>query len=230
MFSSAIITSLVLGLSQIHGGVAKPVNASSVTITLAASDHFPHAKADLSPFDIDAKYIGYNATTLSWLASLNPASGTSDEEKARIMTEAAYAKPFDANDPDMAADVNSLLDNISGKSTALGKRDLGVQVSSSNEVPWSLCSQYLSCASGVSCGFYLDTTREPRSQCSSQGGSNCCISWSRYDISPGFFPTTWNDCNDEVLSRSLGSASCKNFGQTSQNGDICLSNRATHCS
>lgn len=58
MFFSAIIPSLLLGFSQIHSGIAQPVNASSVIITLPASDYFPHAKGDLSPFDVDVKYVG----------------------------------------------------------------------------------------------------------------------------------------------------------------------------
>ena len=230
MFSSAIIPSLLLGLSQIHSGIAQPVNASSVTITHVASDHFPHAKGDLSPFDVDVDYVGYDATTQSWLTSLNPASGTSDEEKARIMTEAAYAKPFDANDPDMTTDVNSLLATVAGNATTLGKRDgSSFQVATAHAVKWATCAGVLSCLSGTSCTFSLDVGKAPRSQCQSQGGSSCCISWSNYNIRAGFFSATWTTCNDEVTAQKRSTASCEGYGSSSQGGDVCLSNRANGC-
>ena len=123
MFSPAIIAGLVLGLSQIPSGVAKPVNTSDLIITHVASDYFPNAKSDLSRFDVDVRFVGYDATTHSWLTGLDPASGGSDEEKAKLITAAAYAKPFDTNDPDMTEDVNSLLGAINGNVTAVQKRD-----------------------------------------------------------------------------------------------------------
>lgn len=230
MFSSAIIPSLLLGLSQIHSSIAQPVNASSVTVTLAASDHFPHAKGDLSPFDVDVKYVGYNASTQSWLTSLNPASGASDEEKAMIMTEAAYAKPFDADDPDMTADVNSLLATIAGNATALEKRDgSSFKVVAGHAVKWAACAKVFGCLSGSTCTFTLNVGKAPRSQCQSQGGSNCCISWSDYNVRVGFFSTTWTTCNDEVTAQQMSTASCEGYGSSSQGGDVCLSNRANGC-
>ena len=230
MFSSAIITGLLLSLSQIHSSVAQPVNANSFTVTHVASDHFPHAKGDLSPFDVDVKYIGYNASIQSWLTGLNPASGTSDKEKAKMMTEAAYAKPFDANDPDMTADVNSLLATIAGNATTLKKRDgSAFQVASAHAVKWATCAGVLSCISGNSCSFSLDIGKAPRSHCQQQGSSNCCVSWSNYNVRAGFFSTTWTSCNDEVKAQKKDTASCEGYGSSSQGGDVCLSNRSTGC-
>lgn len=224
------IPSLLLDLSQIHGSIAQPVNASSITITLAASDHFPNAKGDLSWFDVDVDYVGCNAITQSWLTNLNPASSTSDEEEARILTEAAYAKPFDANDPDMTEDVNSLLATIADNATALEKRQGSLfQVASAHAVKWATCASVLSCLSGKYCACNLDTSKAPGSKCQSQGGSNCCISWSNYKIKAGFFSTTFTVCNSEVEAQGKSTASCEGYGSSAQGGDVCLSNRANGC-
>ncbi|KAI9732718.1 MAG: hypothetical protein M1818_007452 [Claussenomyces sp. TS43310] len=117
MFFPAIICGLLLGLSQIPSGVAHPVDgdASSFRLTLIASDYFPHARGDLSRFDVDCIFMGFNASTQAWATSLDPASANGDEQKAMVMTEAAYIKPFDANDPDMPHDVAALLATIAGK-------------------------------------------------------------------------------------------------------------------
>lgn len=230
MFSPAIIAGLVLGLSQIPSCVAKPVNASDFIITHVASDYFPHAKGDLSAFDVDVRYHGYNATTQSWLTSLNPASGTSDEEIAIMITEAAYAKPFNANDPDMTEDVKSLLAAIDGKTPALERRDgSSFRTASAHAVKWASCAGVFSCLSGTTCSFSLDIGKAPRSDCVSQGGSNCCISWSSYNIRAGFFTTTWTTCNSEFNAEKRSTGSCEGYGSSSQGGDVCLSNRATGC-
>ena len=119
----SIIASLCLGLSHLATVNAQPVGATDFIITHIASDYFPHTKSDLSDFDVDVKFIGLNATTQSWLTGLDPASGSNDEEKARMMTEAAYAKPFDANDSDIARDINSLLTAINGDAALIQKRN-----------------------------------------------------------------------------------------------------------
>ncbi|KAL9133577.1 MAG: hypothetical protein Q9175_005245, partial [Cornicularia normoerica] len=148
MFSPTIIAGLLLGLSQIPSGIAQPVNTSNVVITHVASDYFPNAKSDLSPFDVDVRFVGYNAKTQSWLTGLDPASGSSDEEKAMMITAAAYAKPFDANDPDMTEDVNSLLAAINGNATAVQKRDgSSFQVATAHAVKWATCAGVFSCLS-----------------------------------------------------------------------------------
>ena len=231
MFSSTLIAGLLLGLSHMPSSVAQPVNASSFIITHVASDHFPHAKGDLSRFDVDVKYVGYDANTQSWLTSLDPASGSSDEEKAKIMTAAAYAKPFDSNDPDMNEDVNSLLASIAGNTTGLQKRGDGAwfQVSTDHAVEWAFCANILSCVSGTTCMFGLDIGNAPRSQCSVQGGQNCCISWSNYNVRASFFQSTFTACNEEIDEASLSSVSCEGHGGLVQGGDICLSNRANGC-
>ena len=240
MFSTAIITGLLLGLFQVPSVVAQPVNASSVVaqpvnasnfmVKHTASDYFPNAKGDLSPFDVHAQFVGYNASTQSWLNGLNPASGNSDKDKAKMMTEIAYAKPFDDNDQDMTGDVNSLLAAIAGNSTALQRRQAsGFQVSTSHAVTWASCADVFSCLSGTRCPFILAVAGDPRSQCVSQGDSNCCISWSDINVKVGFFNSTWINCNDEVTTQGFSQASCQGYGSYSQGGDVCLSNRATGC-
>lgn len=229
MFSSAIIASLLLGLSRIPSAVAQPVDASSFIITLLAIDYFPNAKGDLSPFDVDVQFVGYNATTKLWLTGLDPASGSSDEEKAKLITAAAYAKPFDANDPDMTQDVDSLLAAVASNTTTIQKRDT-FSVSTGHAVVWSDCSAYFSCVSGVDCRFSLGIGQSPRSQCQENGSSNCCISWSTYSVAESFFSTTDNSCNSAVAASGHSSASCEGHGGSDQGGDVCLSNRATGCS
>ena len=224
MLSRTLIAGVLLALSQIPSGIAQPVNTSSFIITLTTSDYFPNAKGDLSLFDVDVRYVGYNATTQSWLTGLNPASGTSDEEKAVLMTEAAYAKPFNVNDPDMTEDVNLLLAAVAGNPTALEKRDSYV-VSGSHAVQWANCANYFACVSGTTCGFGLAIGQAPRSQC--QGG--CCISWSTYNVRQSFFSSTWTQCNAAVQSQGASLVSCEGYG-SSEGGDVCLSNRATGCS
>ena len=223
MLSRTLIAGVLLGLSQIPSGIAQPVDTSSFIISLTTSDYFPNAKGDLSPFDVDVRYLGYNATTQSWLAGLNPASGTSDEEKAVLMTEAAYAKPFNVNDSDMTRDVNSLLAAVAGNRTALAKRDNFV-LSTAHTVNWEDCASYFACASGTTCNFALAISSNPRSQC--QDG--CCISWSTYTVNQDFFANTWNNCNAAVEAGGNYQISCEGYG-TSDGGDVCLSNRATGC-
>ena len=230
MFSPAIVASLLLGLSQIPNSFAQPVNASSFIITHVASSYFPNAKSDLSAFDVDVQFVGFNATTQSWLTGLDPASGSTDEEKAMLITAAAYAKPFDANDPDMTEDVNALLAAIDGKTTAVQKRDgSAFKTASAHAVAWSACGAFFSCLSGTTCTFSLDVGKAPRSQCQAQGSSACCISWSNYNVRAGFFSTTWTTCNAEVTAQGQSSASCEGYGSSAQGGDVCLSNRATGC-
>ena len=231
MFSTAIIAGLLLGTSQIPNGVAQPVDPSNFIVKHIASDYFPNAKGDLSRFDVHAQFVGYDSTTQSWLTALNPASGSSDEEKAKMMTEAAYVKPFDANDPDMAGDVDSLLAAIAGNSTALEKRASSstFATATAHAVKWSTCAGVLSCLSGTTCSFSLAIGKAPRSQCQVQGSSTCCISWSDYNIRAGFFSAAWTSCNSEVIAEGLSKASCEGYGSSAQGGDVCLSNRASGC-
>ena len=230
MFSTAIVTGLLLSLLQVPSVVAQPVNASSFIVKHTASDYFPNAKGDLSPFDVHAQFVGYSASTQSWLTGLNPASGNSDNDKAKMMTEVAYAKPFDDNDPDMTEDVNSLLAAIAGNSTALQRRQASTfQVATSHAVKWATCAGVYKCVTGTTCSFDLAVGKAPRSQCQSQGGSNCCISWSTYKVRVGFFSSTWTTCNDEVTAQGKSQASCEGYGSSAQGGDVCLSNRASGC-
>ena len=166
MFSPTIIAGFLLGISPSPSGLAQPVDTSSFIVSLTASDYFPHAKGDLSQFDVHVRYIGYNATTQSWLTGLNPASGTSDEEKAVLMTEAAYAKPFNESDLDMTEDVKYLLAAVAGNLTTLEKRQrITFRTAAAHAVNWATCRPVLSCLSGVICGFSLETNKVPRSYC-----------------------------------------------------------------
>lgn len=230
MFSTAIITGLLLGLLQVPSVVAQPVNASNFIVKHTASDYFPNAKGDLSPFDVHAQFVGYSASTQSWLNGLNPASSNTDKDKAKMMTEVAYGKPFDDNDPDMTGDVNSLLAAIAGSSTVLQRRQASsFQVDTSHAVTWAPCANVYNCLTGMSCSFDLAVGKAPRSQCVKQGDSNCCISWSTYNVRVDFFASTWTTCNDEVTAQRLSQASCQGYGSSAQGGDVCLSNRATGC-
>ena len=231
MLSSAIIASLLLGFAKLHGGVAQPIDVEdSIIITHDTSDHFPDAIGDLSPFNVDVRYTGYDDATQEWLTSLDPASGTTDEEKARIITEAAYAKPFDANDPDMAADVDAMLATIAGNTTTIERRDgSSFRTHAAHAVIWGACSTFFACVSGTTCTFSIDVSRAPRSECQSQGGQNCCISWSSYNLKVGFFSRTWTNCDEEVKDQGQTKRSCEGYGGRAQGGDVCLSNRANGC-
>lgn len=240
MFSSAVIVGALLGFSQIPSGIAQPVNASTFIIKHIASDYFPDAKGDLSPFDVHVQYAGYDATTRSWLTGLDPASGTSDKEKAIMMTEAAYAKPFNANDPDMSEDVSYLLAAVAGNSTVVERSENSIfSLSNSHTINWNACAVFLSCASGATCGVEINPGQAPRSHCESHGGSNCCLSWSSYKVRVGFFSTSWTTCNNEVEAANEklkqrspadnGYYSCEGYGGDAQGGDVCFSNRATGC-
>ncbi|KAL9582187.1 MAG: hypothetical protein Q9212_003441 [Teloschistes hypoglaucus] len=247
MFSSTIIAGLLLGLSQIQGGLAQPVNTQSVNsssfiINHSASDYFPDAKGDMSLFDVNVRFAGYNASTQSWLESLNPADATSDLDKAKMITAAAYAKPYDANDADMINDVDSMMAAIDGKPTTLVARgfDLGFDdlerrqlprfvVSAAHAVTWASCAGVYDCLSGKTCGLGFNPGKAPRSDCVQRGGSNCCISWSDYSVRVGFFTTAWTRCNQEVNAEHKVSASCEGYGGRGDGGDVCFSNRANGC-
>ncbi|MDI1490761.1 MAG: hypothetical protein OHK93_001965 [Ramalina farinacea] len=240
MFSSNTIATFLIGLSQMSSSIAQPVTApnnpepvdpGSFIITHNVSDFFPHSKSDLTPFDVDVQFMGYNASTQSWLTGLDPASGSSDKEKAQIITAAAFAKPFDTNDPDMTADVNSLLAAVNGNATILHKRQPGSSflTGSGHAVRWAACASFFSCVSGTTCQFQLTIGSAPRSQCQAVGGSNCCISWSNYNVRAGFFTSTWTTCNDEFVAQQLTDGSCEGYGGDAQGGDVCLSNRAGGC-
>ena len=236
MFSSVIVV-ILLALFQIHTCGAQPVNASNFIIKHIASDYFPHAKGDLSAFDVHTRFLGYNDTTQSWLTGLNPASGNSDEEKAKMMTEAAYAKPFDDNDQDMTEDVDSLLAAVAGMSSAAPQKrhDDGSQFLTSyrHAVHWPSCADALSCMSGVTCHFDLDIDSKPRNQCQKVNKHKCCVGWSTYFTERDLFSTTWNKCDELIRTEQLTHASCKGYGSfdlgNRNHGSVCFSDRATRC-
>ncbi|KAJ5412931.1 hypothetical protein N7465_005236 [Penicillium sp. CMV-2018d] len=224
MLSTTIITSLILGLSQLTTGSTLPSTTTPSTgfiINHVAADYFPDTKADLSAFDVDVRFVGYSAATEAWLSSLDPHSASNDEEKARMLTEAAYAKKYE-NDPDMADDVESLLAH------GIEKRS-SFQTSAAHAVIWSVCGSVFSCISGSTCTFDQQIGRAPRSHCEQQAGSSCCVSWSTYTVRAGFFSSTWTACNQEVQAEQKRSASCEGHGTGDQGGDVCLSNRASGC-
>lgn len=230
MIVSAIIAGLLLGLSQAPIVVALPADANSVVVTHVASDYFPNAKSDLTPFNVDARYVGYSPETQSWLTKIDPSTGKTDEEKAILIIEAAYAHAFDPLNPDMAADLAALLAAVDGNAPpSTIQRRSSFQVSAAHAIKWASCAGVFSCLSGTTCTFSLDIGKAPRSHCENQGGSNCCISWSNYNIRAGFFSTTWTTCNSEVQAEHKSDASCEGYGTNDQGGDVCLSNRANGC-
>ncbi|KFY84539.1 hypothetical protein V500_09224 [Pseudogymnoascus sp. VKM F-4518 (FW-2643)] len=213
MIVSAIIAGILLGLSQGPIANALPADANSVVVTHVASDYFPKAKGDLTRFNVDVRYVGYSPETQSWLANINPSSGKTDEETAILLIEAAYAHAFDPLNPDMAADLAALIAAIAGDAPpSTIERRSSFQVSVAHAVKWASCAGVFSCLSGTTCTFSLDIGKAPRSRCENQGGSNCCISWSNYNIRAGFFSTTWTTCNSEVQAEHKSDASCEGYG------------------
>ncbi|KAJ5648780.1 hypothetical protein N7490_005152 [Penicillium lividum] len=235
MLSTTIFTSFILGLFQMTVGAALPETSTpsnSFIVNHKASDYFPHSKGDLSNYDVDVRYVGYSADTELWLTNMNPHMATSDEDKARMLTEAAYAKRYDDNDADMSGDVQSLLAQVAGNATnapkGIAKRS-SFATSAGHAVVWGTCGAVFSCLSGTTCTFDRQIGKAPRSHCEQQGGVNCCISWSTYNVRAGFFSTTWTACNEEVKAEGKTSASCEGYGSSDQGGDVCLSNRASGC-
>lgn len=230
MIISAITAGLILGLSQAVIVAALPADANNVVVTHVASDYFPNAKGDLTPFNVNVRYVGYSPETQSWLASIDPSFGKTDEEIAILLIEAAYARAFDPLNPDMAADLAALLAAIAGDAPpSTIERRSSFQVSAAHAVKWASCAGVFSCLSGTTCTFNLDIGKAPRSHCENRGGSNCCISWSTYNIRAGLFSTTWTARNSEVQAEHKSDASCEGYGTSDQGGDVCLSNRANGC-
>ncbi|KAJ5376167.1 hypothetical protein N7509_013053 [Penicillium cosmopolitanum] len=226
-----IILGLAFSLAHFSSGDTlpdPPDDSYGFIVSLVASDYFLNSKGNLSIYDVDAYYSNYDANTTSWLKALDPNTGATDEDKAKLLTEAAYAKKFDEQDSDMVEDVQSLLATVSGNISA--SVDVpAFQVSSRHAVIWEDCISFFACKTGKRCVFRLRTNREPRSVCEQRGGSHCCISWSTYKISKWFFPTTWTYCDGLVREQARTSASCKGFGSKDERGNICLSNRAGSC-
>ncbi|KAJ7676742.1 hypothetical protein DFH06DRAFT_1428467 [Mycena polygramma] len=224
MFSSSFhFAAVIIGLASARIALASPSPAlthvpvnefatdGGIVVSHKAADYFPHAVGDLRAWDISTRFTGYNSTMESWLTSIDPHSAATDEDKAIALTSVAFAKPYDPTDVDMARDVQALK-----------------IFSTRNPVRWSVCAAFFSCISGTTCTLAIQIGSAPRSQCQSQGGQNCCISWSTYNVRAGFFSTTWTSCNQEVTDDGYTSASCEGRS-TSQGGDVCLSNRATGC-
>ncbi|CAG7939552.1 unnamed protein product [Penicillium salamii] len=228
-----IIIGLILGLAQRIIGAALPIaetNKTDFIVTHKASDYFPHSKSDLSDFDIDVEFVGYPEATASWLISLDPHTGATDEDKARILTEVMYAKKYDEKDIDMSENVDSLLAHIAGHTdTKVPAKRPTFQTDSRNAVKWSECSPYFTCISGTSCNFFLKVRKAPRNRCESRGGQNCCLSWSNYHVHAGFFPFTFSVCDAKIRMQGITYASCVGMGDDEQGGDVCFSNRARHC-
>ncbi|KAH6885197.1 hypothetical protein B0T10DRAFT_492169 [Thelonectria olida] len=239
MFSLAKFATFIFGLATVAVAVPAPASTKQFDtdggfiVTHNAVDYFPHATGDLSPWDIAVRFTGYNSTMEEWLTSLDPSFGANDEEKAKILVSAAYVKPFDKNDPDMVGEVEALLGAVAGETTEdvakrIEKRNTQYIVSLSHVVVWHACEAFFSCVSGATCSFSIDVGKAPRSQCQSQGGQNCCISWSTYKVQAGFFSRTWTNCDVDVQNSGHSSASCEGKSD-STGGDVCLSNRASGC-
>ena len=106
-------------LSMFQLVIAQPTatDQSSFIVEHYANDLFPHSKGNLSAWDVTVEFIGYNSSMQSWLTSINPAAGESDEYKAEMLLEVAYAKPFDQTDVDMVSDRESILAIVAGNTT-----------------------------------------------------------------------------------------------------------------
>jgi hypothetical protein len=228
LFQSTIVAAL---LSMVT--IAQPTanDHANFIVEHYASDLFPHSKGNLSAWDVSVELIGDKSSMRSWLTSIDPTVGDSDEQRAEMLLEAAYAKPFDQDDLDMTSDRESILAIVTGNDIpSLGKRaEVTYRTATTHAVAWSVCSGAMSCISGYSCSFSIDVGKAPRSKCQSQGGQNCCVSWSTYNVRAGFFQRTWTNCNQEVHDENMSKASCEGHGSSSQGGDVCLSNRATGC-
>ncbi|KAJ5979879.1 hypothetical protein N7481_007177 [Penicillium waksmanii] len=226
-----IIFGLLFALAHFSSGdtlLDPPEDPSGFIISFVASDYFPKSKGNLSLYDVDAYYSNYDANTTSWLKALDPNTGATDEDKAKLLTEAAYAKKFDEQDSDMVEDAQSLLAAVFGNISA--SVDVpAFQLSSRHAVIWEDCISFFACKSGKRCAFRLKTNRRPRNVCEQRGGSHCCISWSTYTISRWLFASTWTYCDGLVREQGKTSASCKGFGSRNERGNICLSNRAGSC-
>lgn len=209
---------------------AQPTTGSSFVVEHYANDLFPHSKGNLSAWDVSVEFIGYNSSMQSWLTSIDPTVGESDEQKAELLLGAAYARPFDQTDMDMVSDRESILAIVDGNMSLLKRQQQTTfRTAAAHAVIWSTCSGAMSCIAGVTCGLSIDIGKAPRSKCQSQGGQNCCVSWSTYNVRAGFFQRTWTNCNEEVKDEGLTRASCEGYGSDSQGGDCCLSNRGTGC-
>ena len=108
-----------------------------------------------------------------------------------MITEVVYVKLFNASDLDITKDVKNILAAVASNLTTLEKRQRIIfQTAAAHAVKWAKCASVLSCLSGATCGFSLETNKAPRSHCQVEGGSSCCISWSTYNVKAAFFSTT----------------------------------------
>lgn len=230
-----MFTSLILGLAGLATAMPSAEemfpSTGGVIIEHIASNYFPHAKADVSAFDVSTHFTGYNSSMEQWLESVDPSTGANDREKAAILVSVAYARNFTETNEDMVADRDMLLAAIAGTPvprSTLEQRDAHYIISHAHVVAWHACKAFFSCVSGTSCKFDIKVNKAPRSKCQEQGGSNCCISWSTYSVQAGFFSRTWTNCNAEVNSKTGDNVSCEGKGDNT-GGDVCLSNRGSGC-
>ncbi|OQE32148.1 hypothetical protein PENSTE_c001G04450 [Penicillium steckii] len=156
------IACYLLSISRTSSSAILPstTDPSAFTIYLKASDYFPHSKTDLSSFDIEVYFSNFDPETKLWLTSLDPQTGTTDEAKARILTEISYAKKFDENDQDMIEDVQSILAAVTGNLTtttsipsASPSRDADsayfVVDTRRHVVNWEGCTPFYQCVTGT---------------------------------------------------------------------------------
>ncbi|KAH9844589.1 hypothetical protein Tdes44962_MAKER07288 [Teratosphaeria destructans] len=252
VFAASAVAALVLA-SKVAAAPTSTVNDTSANysvlsgdntfiVSMSAADAFPDALGDVSVFDIDVEYGGYESSAQSWLESLSPSTASTDEEKAQILTAAAYGSPFDTTNADMLADYTALLAAVAGNNTLATANGFGTSTTSAlqaratntfvtsakHAVIWHTCASFFSCAMGVTCNYEVTPNSTPRDKCEKIGGQNCCISWSTTTVKIGFFKRTWNECNAEVTDEKLTKASCEGHGKTA-GGDVCISNRAKGC-
>jgi hypothetical protein len=194
---------------------------------------FPGTAGDLSGFNVDVGYTNYNATLFDKIAH-----DLADADAAPAIKVAAAVSVLHGTEhrPGVSAQQDedhyrllSLVDPVA-YTMALGAhqpRSAYVQWATSHAISLVTCAGFLSCVSGTTCSFYVTINKAPRSRCESQGGQNCCLSWSTYNVKAGFFQATWTACYD---SRPGDTESCEGHDNDSgEGGDVCYSNRATGC-
>jgi hypothetical protein len=197
-------------------------------VTVDMAKLFPNSTADLSGFNLDVGYTNYNTTLFQQVANDLGNAGASPETKVAAAVSVLHGKEYrkgadDNYDEDFLRLSTMAAPELQGD---LAKRQY-IAWAAGHAINLVTCSAFLSCISGSTCGFYVTVGQAPRSRCESQGGENCCMSWSTYQVKVGFFQQTWTTCYN---SRPGNEESCEGYDNGSgQGGDVCFSNRANGC-
>jgi len=199
-------------------------------ISIPMAKLFPDVPYQLSGFDLDVGYTNYNQTLFQRVAESLSNEDLSFNDKIATTVTVLYGKEYHKGaDTEMDTDFTRLYEAVhpSYFKQLDARSNAYVDWSRKYAINLVTCRAFLSCISGVTCGFYVTIDKAPRSRCESQGGQNCCLSWATYTVKAGFFQVTWTDCYN---SRPANVESCEGYDNGSGNGgDVCFSNRATGC-